>query len=389
MAIKVELATRVKSLPPYLFARIDQMKAEAVAKGVDVIDISIGDPDMPTPKHIVEAMKRAVEKPEHHRYPSYVGMPSYREAVASWYRRLYSVELDPEKEVISLIGSKEGIAHIPLAFIDKDDVVLCPTPAYPVYSVATMFADGKPYFMPLKEENGFFPDFSIIPEDVLNRAKIMFLNYPNNPTSATATEEFFKEAIRIAEKYNIIICHDAAYTEIFFDGKRPLSFMQIEGAKEVGVEFHSLSKTYNMTGWRIGYAVGNSDVIAGLGKIKTNIDSGVFQAIQEASIVALQSDDSVLEQIRNTYQQRRDALYEGLKSAGLRAFKPEATFYLWTKVPEGYSSEDFTIMLLEKAGILGTPGNGFGEPGEGYIRFALTVGVERIKEATERLKKVL
>ncbi|NOX19920.1 MAG: LL-diaminopimelate aminotransferase [Nitrospirae bacterium] len=389
MAIKVELAHRVKSLPPYLFARIDQMKEEALKKGVDVIDISIGDPDLPTPEHIVKAMQKAVEKPENHKYPSYIGMYSYREAVARWYKRLYDVELDPGTEIISLIGSKEGIGHIPLAFVEPGDVVLCPTPAYPVYSIGTIFAGGSPYFMPLKEENNFFPDFSAIPEDVLNKAKMMFLNYPNNPTSASATEEFFKEAIELANKYNIIICHDAAYTEIFFDGKRPLSFMQIDGAKEVGVELHSLSKTYNMTGWRVGYAVGNPEVIAGLGKIKTNIDSGVFQAIQEASIVALDSDDSVLDQIRNTYQQRRDALYEGLKGLGIDAIKPEATFYLWTRVPKGYTSEDFTIFLLDKAGILGTPGNGFGEPGEGYIRFALTVSVERIKEAVERLKKVL
>ncbi len=389
MAIKVELAHRVKSLPPYLFARIDQMKEEALKRGVDVIDISIGDPDLPTPEHIVKAMQKAVEKPENHKYPSYIGMYSYREAVARWYKRLYDVELDPGSEIISLIGSKEGIGHIPLAFVEPGDVVLCPTPAYPVYSIGTIFAGGTPYFMPLKEENSFFPDFSAIPEDVLNKAKMMFLNYPNNPTSASATEEFFKEAIELANKYNIIICHDAAYTEIFYDGKRPLSFMQIEGAKEVGIEFHSLSKTYNMTGWRIGYAVGNPEVIAGLGKIKTNIDSGVFQAIQEDSIVALDSDDSVLEEIRNIYQQRRDALYEGLKSLGIDAIKPEATFYLWTKVPQGYTSEDFTIFLLDKAGILGTPGNGFGEPGEGYIRFALTVSVERIMEAVERLKKVL
>jgi LL-diaminopimelate aminotransferase len=389
MSIKVELADRLKSLPPYLFARIDEMKEEALRKGVDLIDISVGDPDLPTPAHIVDAMKKAVEKPEHHRYPSYAGMLSYREAVAQWYERRFNVKLDPSQEVLSLIGSKEGIGHIPLAFINPGDIVLCPTPAYPVYSIGTLFAGGEPYFMPLKEENHFFPDFSSIPEDILKRAKMMFLNYPNNPTSQTANVDFFKEAIEFAERYNIIICHDNAYSELYYDGKRPISFLEVEGAMDVGVEFHSLSKTYNMTGWRIGFVCGNKEVIAGLGKIKTNIDSGIFQAIQEAAIVALQSDEKVLDKIRAIYQERRNILIDGLSSIGLKVNKPDATFYIWVKVPEKYTSESFTIHLLEKAGILGTPGNGFGEPGEGYIRFALTVSAERLKEAVERIKKAL
>lgn len=389
MSIKVELADRLKSLPPYLFARIDEMKEEALSKGVDLIDISIGDPDLPTPAHIVDAMKKAVEKPEHHRYPSYAGMPSYREAVAQWYERRFNVKLDPSQEVLSLIGSKEGIGHIPLAFVNPDDFVLCPSPAYPVYSIGTLFAGGEPHFMPLKEENHFFPDFSSIPDDILKRAKMMFLNYPNNPTSQTASVEFFRKAIEIAERYNIIICHDNAYSELYFDGKRPISFLEVEGAMDVGVEFHSLSKTYNMTGWRIGFVCGNREVIAGLGKIKTNIDSGIFQAIQEAAIVALQSEEKILNDIRAIYQERRDILTDGLNSIGLKVNKPYATFYIWAKVPEGYTSESFTIHLLEKAGILGTPGNGFGEPGEGYIRFALTVSAERLKEAVERIKKAL
>jgi len=389
MPIKVELADRLKSLPPYLFARIDEMKEEALSKGVDLIDISIGDPDLPTPAHIVDAMKKAVEKPEHHRYPSYAGMLSYREAVAQWYERRFNVKLDPAEEVLSLIGSKEGIGHIPLAFINPGDVVLCPSPAYPVYSIGTLFAGGEPYFMPLKEENHFFPDFSSIPGDILKRAKMMFLNYPNNPTSQTASVEFFKEAIEFAVRHNIIICHDNAYSELYFDGKRPISFLEVEGAMDVGVEFHSLSKTYNMTGWRIGFVCGNKEVIAGLGKIKTNIDSGIFQAIQEAAIVALRSDEGILDDIRSIYQERRDILIDGLSSIGLKVNKPDATFYIWAKVPEGYTSESFTIHLLDKAGILGTPGNGFGEPGEGYIRFALTVSAERLKEAVERIKKAL
>ncbi|MEC4685891.1 MAG: LL-diaminopimelate aminotransferase [Nitrospirota bacterium] len=389
MSIRIELADRIKNLPPYLFARIDGMKTEARNRGVDLIDMSIGDPDMPTPQHIVEAMKVAVEKPEHHKYPSYDGMPSYREAVSRWYTRRFKISIDPAQEVLSLIGSKEGIGHIPLAFVNPGDVVLCPSPGYPVYSIATLFAGGEPYFMPLTEENGFLPDFSSIPEEVFKRTKIMFLNYPNNPTSATADKDFFSEAITLAHKYNIIICHDAAYSEIYYDNRMPVSFMEVEGAKEVGIEFHSLSKTYNMTGWRIGFAVGNSGVIAGLGKIKTNLDSGVFQAIQEASIVALDTDDNLLSSIRSTYQARRDVLFGGLTEMGLNVIRPDATFYLWARVPQGFTSEDFVVHLLDRTGVLGTPGNGFGDPGAGYIRFALTVSVERIEEAVERIKKVI
>jgi LL-diaminopimelate aminotransferase len=387
--INIELANRVKNLPPYLFAAIDKMKNDARAKGVDVIDLSIGDPDIPTPAHIVNAMKSAVEKPEHHRYPSYEGMLSYREAVASWYKRRFNVSLDPATEVLSLIGSKEGIGHIPLAFVNPGDFVLVPSPGYPVYPVGTLFAGGESYIMPLREENGFLPDFKAIPEDVLKRAKLMFLNYPNNPTAAVVGEEFFKEAIALAEKYNIIICHDAAYSEIYYDDEKPMSFLEVDGAMDAGIEFHSLSKTYNMTGWRIGFAAGNKEVIAGLGKIKTNLDSGIFQAIQEASITALNTNERILAGIRKVYQERRDALYNGLAAIGLNASKPKATFYLWTKVPAGFDSSSFVAHLLEKAGVLGTPGAGFGEPGEGYIRFALTQSVDRINEAVERIRKAL
>ena len=387
--IKVQLADRVRSLPPYLFASIDKMKQEALSKGVDVIDLSIGDPDIPTPEHIVEAMKSAVEKPAHHRYPSYEGMLSYRDAVAQWYSRRFQVTLDPKTEVLSLIGSKEGIGHIPLAFVNPGDVVLVPSPGYPVYPVGTLFAGGESYIMPLEEANAFLPDFKAIPGDVLKRARLMFLNYPNNPTAAVAPESFYKEAIELAARYNIIICHDAAYSEVYYDGEKPMSFLEVEGAKDVGIEFHSLSKTYNMTGWRIGFAVGHKDVIAGLGKIKTNLDSGVFQAIQDAGIVALRTEESVLSGIRDIYQKRRDALCEGLKGIGIQIDKPKAAFYLWAKVPSGFDSTTFAAHLLNKAGVLGTPGVGFGAPGEGYIRFALTQPVERIKEAVERIRKTL
>jgi len=314
-------------------------------------------------------------------------MLSFRTAVSEWYKRRFGVALDPGKEVLSLIGSKEGIGHIPLAFVEQGDTVLVPSPGYPVYPVSVLFAGGETHIMPLKEENGFLPDYTAIPQRVLMNAKMMFINYPNNPTAASATKDFFSETVNLADKYNIIVCHDAAYSEIYYDGKKPLSFMETDGAKDVGIEFHSLSKTYNMTGWRVGFAVGNSEVLAGLGKIKTNLDSGIFQAIQEAAIVALETEENVLSQNRGVYQERREVLYNGLVGIGLKVKKPSAGFYLWVKVPEGFDSSGFSAILLEKAGVLATPGNGFGAPGEGYIRFALTVPAERISEAVERIKK--
>ena len=389
MKFSVSLADRVKNLPPYLFAAIDIMKQEAVKKGVDLIDLSIGDPDIPTPGHIVQSMKKAVEKPAHHRYPSYEGMLSFKQAVADWYKKRFNVKLDPKTEVLSLIGSKEGIGHIPLAFINPGDAVLVPSPGYPVYPVATLFAGGKSHIMPLLEKNSYLPDLDAVPGSVLKKAKLMFVNYPNNPTSAVAGRDFYKDVIDFAARNNIIVCHDAAYSEIYYDNRKPLSFLQIPGAKDVGIEFHSLSKTYNMTGWRIGFAVGNANVLSGLGKIKTNLDSGVFQAIQEASIEALKTKEPVLENIRDIYQERRDVLYNGLKALGFELKKPMATFYLWTKVPKGFTSSGFVTHLLENTGVLGTPGNGFGAPGEGYIRFALTVSAKRMKEAVGRIGKAL
>jgi LL-diaminopimelate aminotransferase len=386
--ISMNLASRVQHLPPYLFASIDRMKQQAIEKGIDLIDLSIGDPDLPTPSLIVKAMKKAVERPANHRYPSYEGMLSFRESVARWYKKRFGVALDPHGEVLSLIGSKEGIGHIPLAFVNPGDIVLVPSPGYPVYATGTLFAGGQSYMMPLREENNFLPDLENIPKRVLQRSKLMFVNYPNNPTSAIAPATFFKELIRIASKHNIIVCHDASYTEIYF-GKRPLSFMQIPGAKRIGIEFHSLSKTYNMTGWRIGFAVGNRKVLAGLGKIKTNLDSGVFQAIQEAAIAALHMDNRALAGIRNTYKTRKDILYAGLKRIGFYAMNPPATFYIWVKVPSHYNSMKFVTDMVSKAGVLATPGNGFGEAGEGFVRFALTARESRIQEAVERIGKIL
>lgn len=387
--INIEPASRVKDLPPYLFAIIDTMKEKALAKGIDLIDLSIGDPDTPTPEHIIKAMQKAVKNPAHHQYPSYAGMLSFRQAVADWYKKRFNVKLDPKTEVVSLIGSKEGIGHMPLAFINPGDYVLVPTPGYPVYPVATLFAGGISYEMPLLEKNSYLPDLTIIPKYVLKKAKLMFINYPNNPTAACAGKAFFKDIIAFARKHNIIICHDAAYTEMYYGTEKPMSFLQVPGAKDVGIEFHSLSKTYNMTGWRIGFAVGNKTAVAGLGKIKTNIDSGIFQAIQEAGIVALNTKDAELKKLRKMYRERRDILFKGLTKLGLEVNKPKATFYLWVKCPKGISSMDFTALLLNKAGILTTPGNGFGAPGEGYIRFALTVPVKRMKEAITRIQNIL
>jgi len=381
-------AERLKKLPPYLFKEIDRKKAEVKARGVDIIDLGVGDPDLPTPEHIIAALKKAADNPAHHRYPSYSGMTTFKETVAQWYHDRFGVALDPGTEVVSLIGSKEGIAHFPLAFIDPGDVALVPTPAYPVYNIATLFAGGEPFFMPLVSENRFLPDLDAIPEGVAARAKVMFINYPNNPTSAVAEPEFFKQVVAFAEKHRIIVCHDAAYTEMAFDGYRPPSFLEVDGAKEVGLEFHSLSKTYNMTGWRIGFAVGNPKAVGGLGAIKSNIDSGVFEAVQMAGIAAIRGDQSCVKEMNQVYAERRDLMVQGLNQAGFKVTSPKATFYLWVAVPEGYTSARTATLLLEEAGLVVTPGNGFGEPGEGYFRIALTQTKERLAEAIVRLKKI-
>ena len=380
----IEVATRIKTLPPYLFAAIDKMKQEAIARGVDIINLGIGDPDLPTPAPIIESLAQAAKNPKHHQYPSYEGMLTFRKAVADWYNRRFNVTLDPANEVLTLIGSKEGIGHIHLAFIDPGDVVLVPSPGYPVYPVGTSFCGGVSHIMPLTKANGFLPDLNAIPKDVAKKAKLMWLNSPNNPTSVIMTKDYFKRAIEFAQEHQIIICHDAAYSEIYYDGKRPASFMELDGAKDVGVEFHSLSKTYNMTGWRIGFVVGNKDVLAALGKVKSQLDSGVF----EAGITALGLPDSVTDEIRTIYQERRDTLIPGLKKLGLEVDAPPAAFYIWVTVPKGYSSASFTAHLLEKAGIVTTPGNGFGAPGEGYIRMTVCTTKERLAEAVERIKKV-
>lgn len=385
----MEEALRIRSLPPYLFARIDEKIANARAKGVDVISLGIGDPDLPTPDHIIDELIRAARNPENHRYPSYVGMLAFRQAVAAWYKRRSNVKLDPKNEVVTLIGSKEGIAHIAFCYLNPGDIALIPDPGYPVYGVGTLLAGGVPYTMPLKEENGFLPDFEAIPVDVAQKAKLMFLNYPNNPTSAVADEAFYERAIAFAKKYDIILCHDAAYSEIAFEGYKPLSFLEIPGAKEVGIEFHSMSKSFNMTGWRIGWAAGNARVIEALGRIKSNIDSGVFQAIQEAAIVGLLNSPDMVKAICDVYEERRDIVIDGLNALGWNLNKTKATIYVWPKVPKGYTSASFAEFVLDKAGVVVTPGNGYGDFGEGYFRISLTVGTDRLKEALQRMKQNL
>ncbi len=384
----VEPSQRIKNLPPYLFAKIDKMKEEVKKRGVDIISLGIGDPDLPTPPHIIKKLHEASQKVENHQYPSYEGLFLFRKAVADFYKNRFNTTLDPETEVVSLIGSKEGIAHFPLAFIDPGDYALVPEPGYPVYAVATRFAGGNVHYMPLLERNKFLPDLSAIPSDIAKKSKVIFINYPNNPTGATATKDFYLEVIDFAKKYNIIVCHDAAYSEMFYDGKAPISFLEVKGAMEVGVEFHSLSKTYNMTGWRIGWVAGHREIVGALGKIKTNIDSGIFQAIQEAGAEALLGDQSCVKEMQNIYQERRDILTEGLEKIGFKVNKPAATFYMWIRIPDSWTSSDFAALLLEKAGIVVTPGNGFGESGEGYIRMALTVDKDRLKEAVERIKSL-
>ena len=380
-------AARIAKLPPYLFAEIERKIDEAKAAGVDVISLGIGDPDQPTPPNIVQVMQREVANPKNHRYPSYRGLAEFRRAVCDWYQRRFGVTLDPSANVVSLIGSKEGIAHVSLCYVDPGDINLVPDPGYPVYAIGTLFAGGEVHAMPLREQNGFLVDLSEIPTDVAKKAKMMFLNYPNNPTGAVAPLRHFEDVVRFAKEYNIVVCHDAAYSEVTFDGYEAPSFLQAEGAMEVGIEFHSLSKTYNMTGWRIGWAAGNAEVIEALGRIKTNIDSGIFEAIQHAGIEALVGPQESVAQMRALYRERFEVAVQGLRDLGWRIDPPKATIYLWAPVPAGMSSTEFAALLLERAGVAVTPGVGYGAHGEGYFRISVCVETGRIAEAMRRIKE--
>ena len=388
MAITIKKAKRIDELPPYLFAEIDRRKKQALARGVDLIDLGVGDPDIPTPAPVLDKLMEAAAKPANHRYPNSAGLIEFRQAVADWYRRRFAVKLDPEGEVVSLIGSKEGIANMAVAFVDPGDLVLVASPCYPVYHIGTAFNGGKNYFIPLTKENRFLPDLDAIPREAAEKAKMLWINYPNNPTAAVAEKEFFTRAVEFAHRHDVIICHDAAYSEMGFDGYRPMSFLQVDGAREVGIEFHSLSKTFNMTGWRVGMAVGNKNLVGGLAQVKSNVDSGLFQAIQEAAIEALRLGDAIVEPSRRVYQARRDILVSGLRAAGLECEKPRATFYVWVSVPDGLSSAEFATRLLDEAAVVTTPGNGFGAAGEGYVRFTVCTDKERLREVTERIRQV-
>lgn len=383
----MEYAKRIDRIPPYLFAEIDRVIEEKKTKGIDIINLGVGDPDLPTPGNIVEALRRTSLDPKNHRYPSYAGMLEFRRAVSNWYKRRFNVSLNPGDEILALIGSKEGIAHTPLAFINPGDIALVPDPAYPVYRIGTLLADGIPVSIPLLKENGFKPELSEIKKETAEKAKLMFLNYPNAPTTATAGREFFKEVVDFAVEHDIIVLHDNPYSEMTFDNYKAMSFLEIRNAKEVGVEFHSLSKTYNMTGWRMGMVAGNRDVIAGIGKVKENVDSGVFQGIQYAGIEALSGSQEPVKRNMRILGERRNIMVDGLRDMKWDVDKPKATFYLWFELPKGYgSSMEFCRDLLDKAAVVMTPGVGFGDCGEGYVRCALTQKKETLNDALDRIK---
>ncbi len=386
--MNIQGADRLSKLPVYLFDDLDAQKAAEVAKGVDVIDLGVGDPDRPTPGYIVEALKQAVDNDRNHHYPSYKGLPEYRRAVAHWYKTNFNVDLDPEKEVLACIGSKRGVADLPMALCNPGDVVLVPNPCYTAYLPGILMAGAEVHFMPLLEENDFLPDLDAIPEPVRHRAKLMLLNFPGNPTAALGPLSFFQKVVEFAEQYNIIVSHDAPYSEAVFDGNRQPSFLETPGAKEVGIEFHSVSKVFNMSGWRCAHAVGNAEVLACLGKMRSNVDMGVFQPIQYAAIAALTGSMDFTREMCRVYNRRRDVLIEGLNRLGWNVRKNPASFFVWTRVPQkGISSGEFAAAVLKKSGVLFTPGRGFGEYGEGYIRIALTVEEDRLREAVDRIEK--
>lgn len=387
MMTKMKPARRILDLPPYVFKRIDDKKRELIASGFQLLNFGIGDPDLPTPDFIIEAMNRAMRDNANQKYPAYEGCLQFREAVSGYMQDRFGVEVDPKTEVMALIGSKEGLAHFAWAFIDENDVALVPDPAYPVYKTTTEFAGGEVHLMPLLERNGFLPDLSRIPDAIARRAKTLYINYPNNPTGAVASEKELTAIVEWARKHEVIIISDAAYAELTYDPKDRRSILSIPGAKDVAIEFHSFSKIFNMTGWRIGFAVGNPNLIAGLLKIKTNVDSGVFDAIQIACVSGLARVGPHLDQLQETYRQRRDAMTSILTDCGIKYHQPRGAFYVWANCPSGSTSEGFTMKLMDETGIVTTPGTGFGKHGEGYIRFALTQSVEKIEAIRQRLDK--
>ena len=382
-------AKRIESLPPYLFAEIDRKIGEARARGVDIISFGVGDPDLPTAPHVVEALAEAARDAATHRYPSYTGLPRFRSAIAAWYERRFGVKLDPDTEIQPLVGSKEGIFHLPVAFVDAGTVALVPDPGYPVYETGTLLAGGRAVPMELLPERAFLPDLDGISPEHAEAARVMWLNYPSNPTAAAASKGFFDRAVDFCRRNDILLAHDAAYTEITFDGYVAPSALQAEGAMEWAVEFHSLSKTYNMTGWRIGWVAGAPEAIEAIKRLKTNIDSGIFDAVQHAGVAALEGPEDHLRQTVNTYRRRRDLLCDALKAMGIVVEPPTASIYVWAPVPEGHTSESFTTHLLERAGVVVAPGNGYGRCGEGFVRFSLTLADDRLEQGVERLRGVV
>ncbi len=385
--IEIEQSERLKNIPPYLFAEINRKIAAAKKAGVDVISLGIGDPDLPTPKPVVEALSKAASDQKNHQYPDYEGMFAFRDAVSKWYKRRHDVQLDPDTEVLTLIGAKEGSLHLSLAVVNQGDTALVPDPAYTTYMTSTLLANGIPYKMPLEAEKNFLPDLNAIPKGVAEKAKVIYVSYPNNPTGAVAEMDFYRALVDFAKDNRIMVCSDNPYSEIGFDGYRPLSFLECRGAKDVGVELNSLSKPYSMTGWRIGMAVGNQEVVKAMATVKSNVDSGVFNAVQLAGVAALNLPDSFIEKNLAVYQRRRDIVCDALEGIGLNVNRPKATFYLWVKVPEGHTSASFAAEVLDKAGVVITPGGAYGQHGEGFFRISLTVPDARLEEAVERIKK--
>jgi LL-diaminopimelate aminotransferase len=380
----VRIARRIADLPPYLFAELDGKVAAKRAEGADVISLGVGDPEIATPRHVVEALQESAEDPSTHQYPSYYGLPAFRMAIARWYGERFGVSLDPDTEVLPLIGSKEGLAHLSFAFVDPGDRALVPDPGYPVYGTSTLLAGGRPVAMRLNGDSGFLPDLESV--SLPARSRLMWLNYPSNPTAAVADLPFFERAVAFASEHGLLLCHDAAYSEITFDGFVAPSVLQVEGAKEVAIEFGSLSKTYNMTGWRVGYAVGSARAITALGTLKTNLDSGIFNAVQQAAVAALTGPQDHLERMCSIYQKRRDLVVSGLQDVGLAVDPPLGSIYVWVPTPRGRTAADFAAELLEEAAVVVAPGTGYGEAGEGYFRISLTVADDRLAEAMDRIR---
>ena len=381
----MKLANRIEQLPPYLFVEISKKINEKRAQGIDVITFAIGDPDLPTPDRILDTLHAASDEPANHRYPESEGLPELRQAVADWYGQRFGVTLDRDTEVLPLIGAKEGIGHMALCLIDPGDVALVPDPAYPVYSIGTMFAGGETHWLPLEEENGWLPDLGAIPEDVARKAKVIWVNYPNNPTGAVADIGFYNDLVAFAKKYDIAVCHDAPYSEIAYDGYRPVSLLEAKDAMDVGIEFHSLSKSYNMTGWRVGMAVGNAGLINALMRVKSNLDSGIPQAVQLMAIEALRGPQDCVAENVAVYQRRRDKLVAALTKIGMSVVPPQASLYVWARIPEGYTSADYAAKLIEEAAVVVTPGSGYGQYGEGYVRLSLTLPDDQLDEGVRRI----